>query len=49
MKLPIYIVGNISLKKFDIFQFLCKKSSIMILDFNFTSASREGSDQPVYL
>ena len=45
----IYIVGNISLKKFDIFQFLCKKSSIMILDFNFASASREGSDEPVYL
>ena len=45
----LYIVGNISLRKFDIFQFRLKKSSIMILDFNFKSASSEDSDEPVHL
>ena len=43
----LYIVRNISLKSLISFNLDCKKSSIMILDFNFTSASSEGSDEPV--
>ena len=45
----LHIVGNISLKRFITFNLDCKKSSIMILDFNFSSASSEGSNEPVHL
>ena len=41
--------GHISLKKFDIFQFGLSYTLYEILDFNFASASSEGSDEPVHL
>ena len=41
--------GHISLKKFDIFQFGLSCTLYEILDFNFASASSEGSDEPVHL
>ena len=40
---------NISLKSLISFNLDCNKSSIMILDFSFTSGSSEGSDEPVHL
>ena len=44
----LYIVRNISLQSLISFNLNCKKSSIMILDYNLTSPSSEGSDEPVH-
>ena len=40
--------GHISLKQFDIFQFGLSYTLYKILDFNFASASSEGSYEPAH-